>query len=383
MNVVKLAEGTYMLELRGEITALSEDALMQAYNQACSDRCSSLVLDFGGMKHMNSGGASLLVKLSVEARRRRQRLAAIGLSRRYVEVFSLARLDRAFPIHGSVAEALSQLGDSKPGDGAETEAMDSSRQPEADEARAAAHWAPLVSKLRVPDMPAEATNLNVEGRRAVGPVEGFGQMWQKTYRLRLGGAVTTPAQAIEVLKNNFPGFQPHQNRFYPSAAGIQPGEIVLINSSTPGGPVATGVLVLYADDESFTLMTPQGHPESGWVTFSASDEDGCVVTQIQGLARGSDPVYEMAFRLVGSKFQERIWRHVLGSMATHLGVEGTVDVQKECIDARLQCSEVGNLWHNAQIRTVLYVVLTFPLRCIGRLSRRKHDGRENGTEARL
>jgi anti-anti-sigma factor len=383
MNVVKLTEGTYMLELGGEITALSEDALTQAYGQACTNRCSSVVLDFGGMKHMNSAGASLLVKLSVEARRRRQSLAAIGLSQRYVEVFRLTGLDRAFGIHGSVAEALSQLGESRRGEGAETGAIESSQQPEADEGRAAAHWAPLVSKLRVPDMPAEAMNLNVEGRRVVGPVEGFGQMWQKTYRLRLGGTGTSPTQAIEVLKSNFPGFQPQQNRFYPSAAGIQPGEIVLINSSTPGGPAATGVLVLYADDESFTLMTPQGHPESGWVTFSAFDEDGCTVTQIQGLARANDPVYETAFRLVGSKFQERIWRHVLGSMATHLGVEATVDVQKACIDAKLQWSEVGNLWHNAQIRTVLYVVTTWPLRSIRKLSRRKHDGRENDTESHL
>jgi len=380
MNVVRLTEGAYMLELKGEITALSEEALLQSYGQACSDGCSSVVLDFGEMKHMNSDGASLLVKLSVEARRRRQRLAAIGLSGSYADVFKLTGLDRAFRIHGSVAEALSQLGESPAGGGVETGATDSSRPPQVDEARAAAHWAPLVSKLRVPDMPAEATSLNVAGRRAVGPVEGFGQMWQKTYRLRLGGASTTPTQAIEVLKSNFPRFQPHQNRFYPSAAGIQPGEVVLINSSTPGGPVATGVLVLYADDESFTLMTPQGHPESGWVTFSAFEEDGCTITQIQGLARASDPVYEMAFRLLGSKVQERIWRHVLGSMATHLGVEAAVDVQKACIDARLQWSEVGNLWHNAQVRTVLYVVITWPFRSVGRLFRRKRDSRENGTE---
>ena len=34
-------------------------------------------------------------------------------------------------------------------------------------------------------------------------------------------------------------------------------------------PLSTGVLVLYADDESFTLMTPQGHVFAGWITFSS------------------------------------------------------------------------------------------------------------------
>jgi hypothetical protein len=38
------------------------------------------------------------------------------------------------------------------------------------------------------------------------------------------------------------------------------------------------VLVLYADDESFTLMTPEGHMLAGWITFSAErDGDGTVV----------------------------------------------------------------------------------------------------------
>ena len=37
--------------------------------------------------------------------------------------------------------------------------------------------------------------------------------------------------------------------------------------------LSTGVMVLYADDESFTLMTPQGHMFAGWITFSATERD--------------------------------------------------------------------------------------------------------------
>ena len=35
-------------------------------------------------------------------------------------------------------------------------------------------------------------NLNVEGRQVVGPLQGFGQMWQKTYTIRLSGASVSP-----------------------------------------------------------------------------------------------------------------------------------------------------------------------------------------------
>src|SRR3954454_6937698 len=75
-------------------------------------------------------------------------------------------------------------------------------------------------------------------------------------------------------------------------------------------PVYTGVMVLYSDDLSFTVMTAEGLPEAGWNTFSAYEEDGATVVQIQSLARASDPIYEVRFLLFGSTAQEKIWTHV-------------------------------------------------------------------------
>jgi hypothetical protein len=218
----------------------------------------------------------------------------------------------------------------------------------------------------VNNLPDGALNLNVEGRNVVGPLQGFGQLWQKTYRLPLTGTSVTPREVIRTWKERFPEFQPVENRFYPSLAGIQPGEVVLINAMTPGGPVSTGVMVLYADDESFTLMTPQGHPESGWVTFSAFEEDGSTVVQIQSIARANDPLYEAAFRFLGSKVQEGIWLTVLTALGKHYGVSGQVTLRKTCVDTRLQWSQAGNVWHNAQARTLLYTAAA-PFRWVKRL----------------
>src|SRR5918997_4977252 len=207
--------------------------------------------------------------------------------------------------------------------------------------RDAAFWAQRVERLEVSDVPAGAANVNVQGRREVGALQGFGKLWQKTYRVRLTGAEVTPEEAVKVWKERFPEFQPPNSRFYPSMPGVAPGEVLFISASVGGIPVYTGVRVIYADEESFTVMTPEGHPESGWNTFSAyRDEDGITVAQIQSLARADDPIYEMAFRIVGSTAQERIWTHVLKSLGAHFGVNEPVTLEKVCVDPKLQWSLV-------------------------------------------
>jgi hypothetical protein len=195
--------------------------------------------------------------------------------------------------------------------------------------------------------------LNVNGRRIKGPVSGFGQLWQKIYRLYIPDPAVTAEQAVATLKQNFPAFQPWYNRFFPPPAGFQPGEIVLFDALTPAGPVSTGVLVLYADERSFTFITPQGHPECGMVSFSAYQTGGGTVAQILGLARASDPVYEGGFRLIGSKVQVRIWTHVLTSLATYLGVPAHVTAESTCVDTQMRWSQIGNIRHNAQIITLM------------------------------
>ncbi len=223
--------------------------------------------------------------------------------------------------------------------------------------RDAAFWAKRVERLEVSDVPEGAANVNVHGRREVGALQGFGQLWQKTYRVPLTGAEATPAEVVRVWKERFPELQPSNSRFYPSLAGVAPGEVLFISASVGGMPVHTGVRVIYADDESFTVMTPEGHPESGWNTFSAyEDEAGTTVAQIQSLARANDPIYEMGFRVVGATAQEQLWTHVLKSLAAHFGVNEPVSLEKACVDPKLQWSQVKNVWHNAGARSMLYTM---------------------------
>jgi hypothetical protein len=237
--------------------------------------------------------------------------------------------------------------------------------------RDAAFWAKRIERLEVSDVPEGAANVNVQGRREVGALQGFGKLWQKTYRVRLSGADVTSEEVVREWKEHFPEFQPPNSRFYPSMAGVAPGEVLFISASVGGMPVHTGVRVIYADDESFTVMTPQGHPESGWNTFSAyEDEDGTTVAQIQSLARANDPIYEIGFRIVGSTTQERIWTHVLKSLAAHFAVNEPVTLEKICVDPKVQWSQIRNVWHNAGARSMLYTMAGTGRRVRGLMRRR-------------
>lgn len=95
---------TAILRVHGEITAGSEGPLMAAYGEAGDAR--SVVLDFGGLEYMNSGGIGLLVTLLVRAQRAGQRLLAVGLSEHYRQILALTRLDEAIAIHDDEAAAL-------------------------------------------------------------------------------------------------------------------------------------------------------------------------------------------------------------------------------------------------------------------------------------
>lgn len=231
----------------------------------------------------------------------------------------------------------------------------------------AGNWAGPVSKLKVEQVPTGAMNLNVEGRQLVGPLQGFGQLWQKTYRVRLEGSPATPQQVIDTWKKNFPKFWPAGNRFYGPLVGLAPGEVAVLNLAMPGGmPLSTGVMVLYADDVSFTLMTPQGHMESGWITFSAYEQEGVTVAQVESMARANDPMYEMGFMLFAHGTQEKFWQHTLTALAKHFEVSGQVELRKVCVDSRWQWSQARNVWHNAAMRTGLYLALA-PVRWAVRL----------------
>ena len=222
--------------------------------------------------------------------------------------------------------------------------------------RDAANWAAKVDRLQVGHRDG-VRGTNVAGRRLAGPVQGFGKMWQKTYRMDVGASVE-PTGAIALWREHFPEFWPTGNKFAAPLTGIRPGEVALLDLAVGGGvKLSTGVLVLYADAESFTLMTPQGHMFAGWITFSAERSGDTTFVQAQALFRANDPVFELGLALGGSRREDRFWIATLQALGRRLGLDApAVTVHASCVDTGRQWRNAGNVWHNSMIRSVLQTV---------------------------
>jgi len=243
-----------------------------------------------------------------------------------------------------------------------------------------AGWAAPVQDLGEKELPPGAESLNIEGRPTASLGSGFGQEWRKTYRLRFPESEPSPGEVIAAWKEDFDSFWPEGNRFWRPRRGIIPGEVGAAELSMPGGvKIATGLYVLYADDESFTLETAQGHMFAGWITFSASLEEGRTVAQAQTTMRANDPLYEAGLMLGGHAKEDRFWAQTLTALAGHFGAAARVENSTELLNGRRQWRKATNIWWNASLRTTAHRLLTPARAALQRLRAPDSKRRGRGT----
>ena len=239
--------------------------------------------------------------------------------------------------------------------------------PPAPARRDASNWARPVGRLSTT---ATTSGLDtVTGRRVAGPLQGFGQLWQKTFRVALTGLDLAPDAVVAHWKAGFPTFWPAGARFYAPLSGIAPGEVALLEiQPVPGSPVrmSTGVMVIYADAESFTFMTPEGHALAAWITFSAWRSGDVTIVQAQALERTSDPLIELSYLFGANRANDRFWEKTLENVARSLGVgEPVVERTVVCVDRQRQWRYVRNVRYSPVVSMAVGVV-TAPVRWLRR-----------------
>jgi anti-anti-sigma factor len=87
---VREEDGSFAIELIGDVDGRAEEALEAAYAQVAS--AESVLLDFARVEYINSTGIALIVGVLAQARKNGQSLSAAGLSDHYREIFEITRL---------------------------------------------------------------------------------------------------------------------------------------------------------------------------------------------------------------------------------------------------------------------------------------------------
>lgn len=348
--------GVWVLGLAGELTGAAEGPVMDALAEALRGEPAAIVLDLRGLEGMDGSGLGLLVKLSFWAVRKETRLLAFGLSPRCRLLFEELGLGSVISLHASREKALRAAG--LPHAAPSEEDAGLGAKPDLD-ACPATQWAGPMGRAHLGAEAAGGAGLNVEGHRVRGPFDGFGQLWQKTYTVRLSGAQVSPAEVVRLCSERLGELWPQGSRLHIPPPGLVPGAVGMIELRLPGGlPLKTGMRVLHASAESFTFVTLSGHMEAGFITFGAREEEGVTVVRVESTARTGDPLYEVGFVLFGHSQQEAFWRSTLEALARHYGVPASVQVSKTCLDGSRQWAGAKNVVFNAAARTGLFMGLS-------------------------
>lgn len=101
--------GFTVIELSGEVDlSCSPDARQQILDVIEAGQ--NLLVDMSGVTYIDSSGVASLVEGYQAARKKAQQFGLIAVSQSAMSVLNLARLDKVFPIHDSVAARLAADG---------------------------------------------------------------------------------------------------------------------------------------------------------------------------------------------------------------------------------------------------------------------------------
>ena len=367
----RIADGeTLILDIQGPLNGTCENTLSRLYDEGLRNN-KNILLNFTNLTHLDSEGASLLLVYATRLAQKKIGLAACHLVDPFRDVFRLTCLDKAIALFDNEHEALRQ----RP---FPTRVQTASGAFQAYKGPLVPGWAGNVEHISIGDVPAEAMNINVNGRKVTSPVNGFGRLWDKKYRFQIDNTDMEPQKIVSLWRSEFPHFWPKGNHLFTSGgAPIGPGVTALLNLSIGGMLVlATGIQVIYADDDSFCFSTIQGHMLCGWISFSSFRQDHKTIIQVHPLFRAADLVMELGFRLGAAGQEDQFWHQTLSNLASRLGVEGKIEQQNVLIDSRLRWGEIGNVWYCGAIRSSLYMPL-YLLRRILSSRKNMNDGQQH------
>ena len=98
-----------LLDIRGDVTILSESFLYDAYADANSRDAGKILLKFEDNAYINSGGICLLIQLLAKTEQNKQQIGITGLSDHFKKIFNMVGITKFAKIYNTREEALEAM----------------------------------------------------------------------------------------------------------------------------------------------------------------------------------------------------------------------------------------------------------------------------------
>ena len=98
-----------LLDIRGDITILSESFLNGAYEDANNQGAGKILLKFEEDAYINSGGISVLIQLLAKTEQNNQQIGIIGLSDHFTKIFNMVGITKFAKIYKTREDALEAM----------------------------------------------------------------------------------------------------------------------------------------------------------------------------------------------------------------------------------------------------------------------------------
>lgn len=166
-------------------------------------------------------------------------------------------------------------------------------------------------------------------------------------------AETTPEDVMAYWRGHLADLWPESGEVALPSETPQPGDTLGVDIAVGPTEVATGVTVTEATPTSLTLTTPQGHMFAGTNRLVTERDPTGVRLAVRLSVRAADPVFELALSAGGHRAEELFWAEMLRNVAAHYGERPPVRLRRRLRDRNRRWGRLGNLRHNALIRTSL------------------------------
>jgi anti-sigma B factor antagonist len=98
-----------IIGLAGDVTSQAEQDIMDGFQKLEKEGLKKFLLKFNEATYINSSGLAIVISLVSEGKKKKQKIAASGLSNHFQKVFDIVGLTDYMGIYGTEEEAIRKL----------------------------------------------------------------------------------------------------------------------------------------------------------------------------------------------------------------------------------------------------------------------------------